>query len=561
MADDTTTMPELTFHRHPDTYKHWKLTIDGDVARLSMAVQEDGGLRQDTVLKLNSYDLGVDLELADAYQRLRFEHPEVRCVVIEGALPRVFCAGANIPMLRTSSHSFKVNFCKFTNETRLYIEDASAASGIKTLCAVNGTASGGGYELALAADWITMTADGNTAVSFPEVPLLGVLPGTGGLTRLVDKRRVRRDRADVFSTLAEGIKGQRAEEWGLVDEVVPSSQFADAVERRARILADEAAAARPDREGPGVVLPEIVCEREGGRYEWKHVTMVVDHDKRVADITVRGPETAPSSPEGIRAEGADWWALRCFRELDQALLELRFNLLDVGLIVLRTQGDPAKVLATDFAMGEHESDWFVNEVQHNIKRVLKRLDLTARSLFAIVEPGNCFAGTLFELCLAADRTYMLDDEEIWEDEGGVRNTVQMSEMNGGAYPMSNGVSRLRTHFIGNETLIEKALSHAGPFTAQQADECGLVTYAPDDIDWEDEVRIAIEERASLSPDALTGMEANLRFPGPETMETKIFGRLSAWQNWIFQRPNAVGERGALTSYGQPQMPVFDFTRT
>jgi benzoyl-CoA-dihydrodiol lyase len=561
MADATSQVPEITFHRHPETYKHWKLTIDGDIARLAMSVQEDGGLREDTVLKLNSYDLGVDLELSDVYQRMRFEHPEVRCIVIEGALPRVFCAGANIPMLRTSSHSFKVNFCKYTNETRLYIEDVSEASGVKTLCAVNGTASGGGYELALAADWITMTADGNTAVSFPEVPLLGVLPGTGGLTRLVDKRKVRRDRADVFSTLAEGIKGPRAEEWKLVDEVVPSSQFADAVERRARILADEAAEARPDREGQGVVLPEITHERDGGRYAWKYVTMDVDASKRVAEILVRGPESAPTGTDDIRAQGAEWWALRCFRELDQALLQLRFNQLQVGLVVMRTEGDPAKVLATDFAIGEHGSDWFVCEVKHHIKRVLKRLDLTARSLFAIVEPGNCFVGTLFELCLAADRIYMLDDEEIWEDEGGVRNTVQMSELNGGAYPMSNGLSRLRTHFIGEEHDIERALSHAGPFNAQQADNCGLVTYAPDDIDWEDEVRIAIEERASLSPDALTGMEASLRFAGPETMETKIFGRLSAWQNWIFQRPNAVGERGALTCYGQPQMPVFDYTRT
>ena len=561
MAETSTPMPEVTFQRHPETYKHWQFRIDGDIARLAMNVQEDGGLREDTVLKLNSYDLGVDLELSDVYQRIRFEHPEVRCVVIEGALPRVFCAGANIPMLRTSSHAFKVNFCKYTNETRLYIEDVSTASGVKTLCAVNGTASGGGYELALAADWITMTSDGNTAVSFPEVPLLGVLPGTGGLTRLVDKRKVRRDRADVFSTLAEGIKGPRAEEWKLVDEVVPSSQFQDAVERRARILADEAAQARPDREGPGVPLPKIEHERDGGRYEWKHVTMNVDAAKRVAEIMVRGPETAPTGTDEIRSQGADWWALRCFRELDQALLELRFNQLQVGLVVLRSEGDPGKVLATDSAIAEHGSDWFVSEVKHHIKRVLKRLDLTARSIFAIVEPGNCFSGTLFELCLAADRIYMLDDAEIWEDEGGVRNTFQLSELNGGAYPMSNGLSRLCTHFIGEAHDIERALLHAGAFTAQDADACGLVTYAPDDIDWEDEVRIAIEERASLSPDALTGMEASLRFAGPETMETKIFGRLSAWQNWIFQRPNAVGERGALTCYGQPQMPVFDYTRT
>ncbi len=561
MADHSTASLNLDFQRHPDTYLHWNFSIDGDIARLAMNVQEDKPLAPGNVLKLNSYDLGVDMELSDAYQRLRFEHPEVRCVIVEGALPRVFCAGANIPMLRGSTHSFKVNFCKYTNETRLYIEDASENSGLRTLCAVNGTASGGGYELALAADWIVLPEDGNTAVSFPEVPLLGVLPGTGGLTRLVDKRMIRRDLADVFSTLAEGIKGKRAEKWNLVDEVVPASQFAEAVDRRARILADESAGQRPDREAPGVVLPRIEHERQDDTYTWKYVTLTVDRAARVAELEVRGPESAPTSLAAIREQAADWWALRCFRELDQALLQLRFNLLDVGLIVIRTKGDPDKVVNTDSMLAEHTSDWFVSEVRHQIKRVLKRLDLTARSLFAVVEPGNCFAGSLFELCLAADRIYMLDDQDMDDDEVPVRNSLRLSEMNGGSYPMSNGLSRLETRFLADPALVGAALSFAGSIDAETALEAGLVTYAPDDIDWEDEVRIAIEERASLSPDALTGMEASLRFAGPETMETKIFGRLSAWQNWIFQRPNATGERGALTCYGQPQMPVFDYTRT
>ncbi len=565
-ASTATRLPELDFERHPDSYVHWGFEVDGDIARLHMTVQEDKGLNPDTVLKLNSYDLGVDMELADVYQRLRFEHPEVRVLVVDSGIARIFCAGANIPMLGSSTHSFKVNFCKFTNETRLYIEDASAHSGLKTLCAINGTASGGGYELALAGDWAILPDDGNTAVSFPEVPLLGVLPGTGGLTRLVDKRKVRRDRADFFSTVAEGIKGKRAVEWNLVDEVVPASKFKEAVEARARTMADESNAANPGRKGAGVTLSPVQPEREDDTYSWRHVTVQMDREARVANLTIRGPAEVPADLDGIRAAGADWWALRAFRELDRALLHLRFNELDAGLIVLRAEGDAANVLATDALLLAHDGDWFVSEVRHQIKRVLKRLDLTARSAYAIVEPGSCFVGSLFETALACDRIYMLDDQYMDEpavDGGGSRaaNVLQMSPLNAGPFPMSNGLTRLQSRFLADPSQVDHVLAHEGAFSAAAADEHGLVTFAPDDIDFEDEVRLAIEERVSFSPDALTGMEASLRFAGPETMETKIFGRLSAWQNWIFQRPNAVGERGALTCYGQPEQHVFDWTRT
>ncbi len=554
MAETTKVMPEIDFQRHPSSYVHWKLDVAGDVARLTMDVQEDKGLDPETVLKLNSYDLGVDLELADAVQRLRFEHPEVRCLVVTSATPRIFCAGANIPMLSGSTHGFKVNFCKFTNETRLYLEDASQCSGLKSLCAVNGTASGGGYELALACDWIVMPDDGNTAVSFPEVPLLGVLPGTGGLTRLVDKRKVRRDRADVFSSLAEGIKGRRAVEWRLVDEVVPASQFTDAVARRARMLADESKRDWISRVAPGVKLPRIECKRGDGSLEWKHVKLEIDATKRLAQLLVRAPKEAVVSLAAIRGLGAAWWPLECFRELDLALLHLRFNAPEIGLVLVRTEGDAQVVLDTDVALAEHAEDWFVSETRSFVKRVLKRMDLTAKSFFAIVEPGSCFAGTLLELVLASDRSYMLDS-------GDAANSLQLSEMNAGPYPMSNGLTRLATHFLGEPERLEQSLEHDGAFDAAEALETGLVTFAPDDIDWEDEVRLAVEERGSLSPDALTGMEANLRFAGPETMETKVFARLSAWQNWIFQRPNAVGPRGALTSYGKPMRPEFDWRRT
>jgi benzoyl-CoA-dihydrodiol lyase len=447
-----------------------------------------------------------------------------------------------------------VNFCKFTNETRLYLEDLSESSGVKTLAALNGTAAGGGYELALACDWIVLPDDGNTAVSFPEVPLLGVLPGTGGLTRLVDKRKVRRDLADVFSTVAEGIKGRRAAQWNLVDDVVPASRFAETVERRARELADDSATRNALRAGPGVVLHEIACEKRGTTLRYTHVTLDVDVAARTVAIELRVPDSAPTSLSEIREQGAHWWVLQLFRELDQALLHLRFNLPDVGLILLRAVGAQKTVLETDSAIDALEGDWFVGEVRHYVKRVLKRFDVTARSAYAFIEPSSAFAGTLFELALGCDRIYMLDDPDR-------PNTFELSVLNAGRYPMANGLTRLATRFLGTPDSVPAVLGHQGAFDAQSALEAGLVTFAPDDIDWDDEVRLAVEERASISPDALTGMEANLRFAGPETMETKIFGRLSAWQNWIFQRPNAVGERGALTSYGKPQRPVFDWRRT
>lgn len=545
----------IRFETHPDRYRHWKLEVDGAIARLSLDVQEDGGLRPGYPLKLNSYDLGVDIELADAIQRLRFGHPEVRAVVISSARERVFCSGANIYMLASSTHPFKVNFCKYTNETRLYIEEASAESGLRFLCAVNGPCAGGGYELAMACDEIVLSDDGSSAVSLPEVPLLGVLPGTGGLTRLVDKRKVRRDLADVFSTLAEGVRGPRAAQWGLVDHVVTRSKFAEFVAARARALSE--ASPRKGYSTPGLVLDPL-----GGRYspegaEYKYVSMKVDAAARVAEITLRGPQgPVPQTPAAMREAGNDLWALRAFRELDDALLDLRFNHESVGLLVLRTQGDAAAVLASDRALARNQDDWFVREVTLHMRRVLKRLDATARSIFALIEDGSCFAGSLFELALAADRSYMKDDPDA---DAPAR--LFLSELNRGVLPMANGLSRLESRFLRTPEQVGKLLEKGGPFDAREAHDAGLVTFAPDAIDWDDEVRVAIEERASLSPDALTGMEASLRFAGPETMETKIFGRLSAWQNWIFTRPNATGERGALTMYGKPERPEFDWRRT
>jgi benzoyl-CoA-dihydrodiol lyase len=542
----------LAFDVRPDEFTHWKLSVEGDVARLEMAVQEDRGLKDDYVLKLNSYDLGVDIELAAALQQLRFAHPEVRCLVLTGALERVFCSGANIMMLRQSAHAFKVNFCKFTNETRLYLEEASEHSGLKTLAALNGTASGGGYELALAADHILLVDDRSSAVSLPELPLLGVLPGTGGLTRLVDKRKVRRDRADVFSTIAEGIKGRRAVEWNLVDEIAALSRFDEAVEKTARELADRSPAVPA---GQGVELPRIVPRFREDGIDYGHVTVDIRRDERLAELTLR----APSSPGATTAEeahalGGAWWPLAAFRELDDALLHLRLEDLQIGTLTLRTRGDPRVVLAIDELLESGRDHWFVRETRLLLRRVLKRLDLTARSVIAIVDEGSCFAGTLLELVLAADRSYVLNDPEM---------PVQMgvSVLNGGAYPMSNGLTRLETRFLATPQRVEEILAEPGVFDAERADELELATVAPDAIDWEDELRIALEERASFSPDALTGMEANLRFAGPETLETKIFGRLSAWQNWIFQRPNAVGERGALKCYGTPNRPEFDWIRT
>jgi len=542
-----------SFETHPDRYLHWKLTVDGDVATLSMDVAEDQALDGVTDLVLNSYDMSVDIELADAVQRLRFEHPEVRALIITSAKDRVFCAGANIRMLAASEHGFKVNFCKFTNETRLYLEDASAHSGLNSLAACNGTASGGGYELALACDRILLVDDRSSAVSFPETPLLAVLPGTGGLTRVVDKRHVRPDLADVFSTTAEGVRGKRAVKWGLVDRVAALSRFDDAVAEEARALADAVTLDKPDR---GVVLTPLEGMFTEDTWTYRHVTVAFDADDRTATLTLKAPADAgPTDAASIRDAGAAWWPLAAFRELDDAILRLRFNAMEAGTWLLRTEGQVETVLAIDQILDDLQGDWFVGQVRHHITRVLKRLQCSARSIFALVEPGSCFAGTLLELALTADRTYMLDDPD-----GGV--TMAVSAMNGGAYPMANGLSRLQTRFLAAPEQVDEILSRAGEaLETPDADDLGLVTDAPDDIDWEDTVRIAVEERTSLSPDALTGMEANLRFAGPETMETKIFGRLSAWQNWIFIRPNAVGPTGALTLYGHPQRPTFNWHRT
>jgi benzoyl-CoA-dihydrodiol lyase len=536
----------VRFETHPSRYVHWRLETAPPVARLIMDIQEDKPLRPGYPLKTNSYDLGVDIELSDAIQRLRFEHPDVRVVVISSGKDRIFCSGANIYMLGSSTHAFKVNFCKYTNETRLSLEDASAASGLKSIAAVNGACAGGGYELALACDEILMVDDSSSAVSLPEVPLLAVLPGTGGLTRVVDKRKVRRDLADVFSSLGEGVKGKRAVQWRLVDEAIPLSRFAARVPERAAALA----AAAPARSGPGVELKPLEARYSEEGAEYRHVSLKIDAAARTAELTVRAPEgDEPRDAAGMRAKGSELWALRAFRELDDALLELRFNRPEIGVVVLKTRGEIDRVLAVDAALDANKDDWFVSEVRHLMKRVLKRLDLTARSLIALVDQGSCFAGSLFELAIAADRSYML------ATDGGPE--IALSVMNRGALPMSNGLSRLETRFLAG--LPE--LDYAARYDAEAALEAGLVSFAPDDIDWEDEVRLAVEERATLSPDALTGMEANLRFAGPETLETKIFGRLSAWQNWIFQRPNAVGEKGALTLYGKPERAKFHWSRT
>ncbi len=566
-ANDTPHAPPaepIRFETSPDRYVHWKVAYDGAVATLTMDVQEDRPMRAGYPLKLNSYDLGVDIELADVVERMRFEHPEVKTVVVTSAVPRVFCAGANIYMLGSSTHGFKVNFCKYTNETRLYLEGACSESGQHYVAAVSGAASGGGYELALACEQILLSDDGSSAVSFPETPLLAVLPGTGGLTRLVDKRKVRRDLADVFSTLAEGVRGKRAADWGLVDESIPKSRFAERVAARAK----ELAAATPDKAGAGLTLPPVEVTRadEGGTYRatYSTVSLVVERARRVATIEVAAPTSEPAATsEELRSQGASHWHLRMARELDDALLDLRFNHPTIGLVLLRTKGGDAgaeAVLAHDRALlSLATADWLANEIVRKLGRVLRRLDLTARSVFAIVDPGSCFAGTLFELALAADRSYMLDGER--EDGDGTVASIRLGDANFGVFLMSNGLSRLDTRFLGNPGRVGELSRARGPFEATAASKQGLVTFTPDDIDWDDEVRLAVEERASLSPDALTGMEASLRFAGPETLETKIFGRLSAWQNWIFQRPNAVGERGALTLYGRPERPDFDWRRT
>ena len=546
----------VSFETRPDLYKHWRLQFDGPIATLSMDVQEDAGLSDSYRLKLNSYDLGVDIELADAIQRIRFEHPETRVVVVTSLKERIFCAGANIMMLRESSHGWKVNFCKFTNETRLAIEDASEHSGIRFLAALNGICAGGGYELALACDEIVLVDDGNSAVSLPEAPLLGVLPGTGGLTRVVDKRRVRRDVADFFSTLVEGVKGKRAVAWRLVDAVYPTSQFDDAVRKRAAELGaggEKLSAGGEVRQG--IRLEPLNPTVTDGAITYSAVSLTFNREKRTAELVVHAPAgPQPDTPEGIVKAGDQFWPLRAFRELDDALLRLRLNEPQIGTIVIKTEGDPEAVLAVDRTLAGNQSHWLVREITLLMKRTLKRLDLTARTFFAFVEPGSAFAGSLFELALAADRSYMLDDPDR-------DNFIWLSPINGGLLPMSNGLSRLQARFLGDEEKVADLLKRAEPYSAADALEAGLVTFAPDEIDWDDEVRLAVEARAAFSPDVLTGLEANLRFAGPETMETKIFGRLTAWQNWIFQRPNAVGEKGALQAYGQQGRPEFDWRRT
>jgi benzoyl-CoA-dihydrodiol lyase len=542
----------VTFETRPDQYKHWHLRFDGPVATLAMDVQEDAGLSAAYRLKLNSYDLGVDIELADALQRIRFEHPETRVVVITSLKERIFCAGANIMMLRESSHGWKVNFCKFTNETRLALEDASEGSGIAFIAALNGICAGGGYELALACDEIILVDDGNSAVSLPEAPLLGVLPGTGGLTRVVDKRRVRRDIADVFSTLVEGVKGKRAVTWRLVDAVYPTSQFDDAVRKR---VEDLAAASKRSAGGSGIELKPLNPTVTEAAVTYSAVSLTWNREKRTAELIVHAPTgPQPDTPEAILAAGDQFWPVLAFRELDDALLRLRMNEPEIGTVVIKTEGDAAAVLAVDETLAAHQSHWLVREIVLMMKRTLKRLDLTSRTFFALIEPGSAFAGSLLELALAADRSYMLDDPDR-------DNVIQLSAMNAGLLPMSNGLSRLQTRFLGDAGKVADLLQRDEPFTAAAAAEAGLVTFAPDDMDWDDEVRLAVEARAAFSPDALTGLEANLRFAGPETMETKIFGRLTAWQNWIFQRPNAVGEKGALAAYGQQGRPEFDWRRT
>jgi benzoyl-CoA-dihydrodiol lyase len=547
----------VDFRTDPERYKHWKLSYDGPVATLHMDVKEDGGLVPGYELKLNSYDLGVDIELYDAIQRLRFEHPEIGAVVLTSGKERIFCAGANIRMLSQSSHGWKVNFCKFTNETRSAIEDATTHSRQAWLAAVNGPCAGGGYELALATDRIIMADDGSTTVALPEVPLLAVLPGTGGLTRLVDKRRVRRDRADYFCTLEEGIKGQRAVEWRLVDEVVPRSRLAEATQQRAGELA-----ARTDRPAGarGTALGPLERRIEGDRVVYAHVTCAIDRAHGVAEITVAAPEAAPPSDvAGIHAAGTRFWPLAVARELDDLILHLRTNEEEIGLWVLRTTGSPDLVEAHDRALLEHDADWLVREIRLYLKRTLKRLDVSSRSIFALIEPGSCFTGTLLELALAADRVFMLDGAR--EGDGRPAAAVRLTGMNFGAYPTVNGLTRLASRFLDEPGRVDDLKGRIGEdLDAAAAAEAGLVTFTPDDIDWEDEVRIAIEERAAFSPDALTGMEASLRFGGPETLESKIFARLSAWQNWIFQRPNAVGPKGALKVYGTGERGDFDRRR-
>ena len=547
----------VDFRTEPSRYRHWKLSFDGPVATLAMDVSEDGGLRPGYELKLNSYDLGVDIELYDAIQRLRFEHPEVGAVVVTSGKERIFCAGANIRMLGQSSHAWKVNFCKFTNETRNGLEEATAESKQTYLCMVNGPCAGGGYELALATDHIIMADDATTSVSLPEVPLLAVLPGTGGLTRLVDKRHVRRDRADFFCTVEEGVKGKRAVEWGLVDEVVPRSRLEETVRQRAREVA-----ARTDRPAVarGVALTPLARTIEGDRIAYTHAACAIDRKRGLAEIAVSAPTTPPpAGPDGLAELGDAFWPLALARQLDDLILHLRTNEEEIGLWIVRTTGTPDAVEAYDRFLAAHAGHWLVREIRLYLKRVFKRLDVSSRSIFALVEPGSCFAGTLLELVLAADRAYMLDGQRSGDARPPA--TVRLTEQNFGAYPMINGLTRLASRFLAEPERVDMLRALIGKdLDAAAASQAGLVTFTPDDIDWADEVRLAVEERAAFSPDALTGMESSLRFGGPETLESKIFARLSAWQNWIFQRPNAVGPKGALKVYGSGERSEFDRRR-
>ena len=551
------TEERIDFRVSPDRYKHWRVSCDGPVATLVMDVDEQGGLVPGYELKLNSYDLGVDIELHDAVQRLRFEHPEVRTVVITSGKPKIFCAGANIRMLAASAHGWKVNFCKFTNETRNGIEDATAHSGQTYLAAVNGTASGGGYELALACEHIMLVDDRSSAVSLPELPLLGVLPGTGGLTRVSDKRHVRRDLADYFSTRPEGVGGKKAVQWRLVDEAVPRPQWDQTVAERAAELAG-----RSDRpEGAaGVALTPLGKTRDKDTISYEHISARLDRDAGSVDITIRAPQTDPPA-DMAEARSANFWPLAVTRELDDLILDLRTNEAELGTWVFRTEGDPAKVLAYDDFLLANAGDWFANEILHYLKRTLRRLDVTSRSLIAVIEPASCFAGSLLELALAADRSFQLAGVFQDTDPDAAPATITLGDINAGPLTMSNGLTRLQTRFWGDEAGYEAASKRLGAaLEAEDAADLGLITFAPDDIDFDEEIRIATEERASFSPDALTGLEANYRFAGPETMETKIFGRLSAWQNWIFNRPNASGPDGALRRFGTGQRAVFDRKR-
>jgi benzoyl-CoA-dihydrodiol lyase len=556
-ADAPAANTPIDFATEPSRYRHWKLAVDGAVATLTLDVQEDATLRPGYKLKLNSYDLGVDIELYDAVQRLRFEHPQVGAVIVQSGKDRVFCSGANINMLGLSSHDHKVNFCKFTNETRIGIEDSSENSQQAFICAINGTAAGGGYELALACDEIILADDGSSSVSLPELPLLAVLPGTGGLTRLVDKRRVRHDHADYFCTISEGIRGKRAVDWRLVDQSVPRSKLEETAKARAAAFA--AKSDRP-KSAKGVALTKLNRRFEADRIVYDHLTIEIDRDNRAATFVIQGPkEKPPQDAAAIHAQGVKFWPLAIAREFDDAILHLRANEGDIGTWVFRSIGNPEFVEAADKALLANGNDWLVREISHYLKRTLKRVDVSSRSLIALVEEGSCFAGTLLELVLAADRSFMLSG--AMEGSNLPVASLRLTEMNFGRLPTGNGLTRLQRRLFATPEKVDEMKAEMGRgIEAEEAEELGLVTFIPDDIDWEDEVRLAIEERASFSPDGLTGMEANLRFPGPETMETKIFSRLSAWQNWIFQRPNAAGAEGALKLYGSGQKAKFDRRR-